>query len=295
MIDNAMLERVLGLTHKEAVACETMGPLLRRSPRLLSFLADEAFLEEARTHPSLEAVFTTRAMADDLRDSRVHAIVCDEPRYCFAVLYNHWAQGRYTRRPTIIDPSARIHPRAFVADHNVTVGPDVVVEAHAAILPDVQIGAGSHIHAGAVLGGDGFESKHTSKGRIAIFHDGQLVLGSNVRVGANALIDKGIYGRDTIIGDDTTIGPLSYIAHSVHVGRDCSVIGTAVVCGSSTVEDGVRIGPNATISNALTVHTGGRVHLGAVVTRHVEEGQSAFGKFAIPHERLLALLKRRLS
>ncbi len=294
-IDNALMEKVLGLKHPEQISCDTMGPLFMDSKRMLGFLDDEKFIPQLKTHPTLEALFATKDLAGKLAGLRVKKIICDDPRYCFAILYNHCAQQRYQKRPSIIDSSARVHPRAYVADCNVAISAGVVVEPNATILPDVDIGENCYIHAGAVLGADGYESKRTGRGLISVFHDGKLILEPNVRIGANASLDKGIFGRHTIIGRNTTIGPLTYIAHSTQIGEDCTITGTAVICGSCTVGDSTTIGPNATISHILMIGNSAFVHLGSVVTRHVGANESVSGNFAIPHQKFMTNLKKSLA
>lgn len=279
-------------------SCASMAPLFGRRPRMLSYLGDERFLPQAVAHPTLSALFVTAAIEAAVRKhvgDHIALVVVEEPHLVFVELYNTWAASLYVRKSSVIHPTARVHPRAYVAEHNVTVGAGSVIEPNVTVLPDVEIGEHCHIHAGAVLGADGFEAARTSRGLIPIFHDGKLVLGNHVRIGANASIDKGIFGRNTTVGERSTVGPLSYIAHSVQIDADCTLTGTAVVCGTTSIGAHSKIGPNTTVSHLLSIGASAYVRLGAVVTKSVGEGESVSGNFAVPHAKFLENLKKSLT
>jgi UDP-3-O-[3-hydroxymyristoyl] glucosamine N-acyltransferase len=194
--------------------------------------------------------------------------------------------------PSRIDPSARIHPRACIADHNVEIGADVSIEPNVTVLADVAVGARTVLRAGVVLGAEGFEHKRTSRGILSVRHTGRVVLGDHVEVGANACLDKGLTAeRATTIGDHSKVDNLVHIAHGAQVGRNCFVIACAMVAGTVTVEDDAWVGPNASIAPQVTVGQAGFVSLGAVVTRPVAAGQQVSGNFAIDHRRFLDFIK----
>ena len=214
-----------------------------------------------------------------------------DPRYDYHVLHNHLARSAKLRRPSHVHPTAQVHPAAYIAEWNVTVGPRTVVEPRAAILEDVEMGQDCIIRAGAVLGSEGYEHKRTSKGIVSVVHDGIVSIGDRVEVGSNTCVDKGFRYRPTVIGNDTKIDNLVHVAHSVVLGERCMVVASAMLGGSSVYGDDVWVGPNATVSSVLHVGPRATVTLGAVVTKNVDADARVSGNFAIAHDKLLAFLK----
>jgi UDP-3-O-[3-hydroxymyristoyl] glucosamine N-acyltransferase len=111
-------------------------------------------------------------------------------------------------------------------------------------------------------------------------------------VHANCCIDRGLFGGETLVGEDTTLDSLVYVAHDAQLGRLCRVGAGAVINGSCVVGDEAWIGPNATISSEVRVGAGAWIALGSVVTRDVPSGQRVSGNFAIAHDRFLDHLRR---
>ncbi len=291
-IDHRLVAEIAGLTAPRPFACTALGLVGSSQPDTLAFLDDERFLPTLRDNGNVTVAIVTAELDEALAAAPVLRIVADDPRYAFYTLLNHVGRATYRRVPTEVGPGAHGHPRAYVAEHNVRIGPGTIVEPNATILPDVVVGARCVVRAGAVLGSEGFEHKRTSRGILSVLHTGRVVLGDDVEVGANACLDKGLTGdRDTVVGDFTKIDNLVHIAHGVQLGRRCLVIASAVIAGSVTVEDDAWVGPNATVAPQLTVGRAAFVSLGAVATRSVAPGQQVSGNFAIDHRRFLDFLR----
>lgn len=296
MIDASVIREATGLPVTEPVQSDALGFVSDRSgKRILTFMDDMRYWDALVANPAVVGAFVPAALADALRGEGRTPVVCDDPRFHFYSVMNHLARRGYTTRPSVIHETARIHPRAHVAEHNVTIGPDCVIEPNATILPDVILGRGCVIRAGAVLGSEGFEHKRTSRGILPVFHDGTVRLGDRVEIGANSCLDKGFSWRHTTLDDDTKIDNLVHIAHAAQLGKRCLVAASAMVAGSATLGDDVWVGPNANISSGVAVGNGAYVTLGAVVTRAVGDGEKVTGNFAIPHDRFMRHLKSIVS
>jgi len=294
-IDNTLLKEVLGLTPSERIACDSLGLVALSEPNMLTFVDDERFIEQAANNPNVSAIFISATLAEKLGSTRAAKIICDDPRYYFYSLWNYLGKAGYQKTSTIIDPTASVDAKASVAEYNVEIGENVVIEPNATILPDVVIGDNCIIRAGAVLGSEGYEHKRTSRGIVSVFHDGKVILGNNVEIGANSCIDKGFRYRSTKIGDSTKIDNLVHISHCVHIGKNCFIICGAVISGTVTIMDDVWIGPNAVTAPYVVIGQAGFVTLGSVVTQSVKEKEWVTGNFAIPHTKFLLNLKRILS
>jgi len=193
-----------------------------------------------------------------------------------------------------IDPSARIHPRAFVAERGVRVGPRVVIEANATVLERVSIGADTIVRAGAVLGGEGFEFKaravhqhrwgkeaETIDGVQAITHAGSVVVGARVEIQANTVVDRALFRRPTRIGNESKIDNLVHIAHSVEIGERCLIVAGAIIAGSASIGDDVWIGPGAVVSSGVRVGDRASVVLGTRVVRDVAADSRVSGDLRV--------------
>lgn len=133
----------------------------------------------------------------------------------------------------------------------VTVGEDTWVGAGAS-LARCSVGARCHIHEGARLGTEGFGFALGPEGHARILHVGRVVVGDDVRIGANTTVDRGVVG-DTRIGAGTVIDNLVQIAHNVEIGRGCVIAGQVGISGSATLGDFVVIGGQAGVAGHLTI------------------------------------------
>jgi UDP-3-O-[3-hydroxymyristoyl] glucosamine N-acyltransferase len=285
-IDAPIVKAALGLQIPESTSFDHLGMLDTMKANGLSFIENARYLPKLRANRNLRGVFATPELARALADDDIEVIECDDPRYAFYALYNYAAAQAYDVTPSVIDPSASVHPSAYVAETNVTIGPRTTVDARAVVLPDVVIGADCYVGVSTVLGCDDAEVKRTSRGIMKIRHDGQLIIGDRVNIGAQCTIDKGFSGRDTVIGEDTVIANTTMVGHSARVGKGCFLL-CCTLLGSTVVGDGVRINPGAIVSNGIVIGAGATISLGAVVVQPVPERGHVSGNFAIPHGRFL--------
>jgi UDP-3-O-[3-hydroxymyristoyl] glucosamine N-acyltransferase len=291
-INNQLIKQVLGIETDEEIRCESMGLIIDHEKRnMLSFLDDQKFVADLNSSSNISAIFVSKKLSSGVTSARIKKIFCEDPRYNYYTLFNYLNSQNYKERDTHIHPTAEVDPSASVAKHNVKIGRNVVIEPNAVIFSDVIIGNNSIVRAGAILGSQGFEYKRTTKGILTVFHDGKVIIGENVTIGANNVIDKGFSGRSTKVGDFTKCNSLVFIGHCAQIGKGCLIGVGAIITGSSTIEDDVWVGPSATISNQVKVGRGARVTMGSVVTQSVEPGGHVTGNFAIDHSHFIEFIK----
>jgi UDP-3-O-[3-hydroxymyristoyl] glucosamine N-acyltransferase len=183
--------------------------------------------------------------------------------------------GLFECLESFISPSANVSatavvsPNAYISDH-AEIGPGAV------ILPNTLVGPGAVVKPNAVIGGDGFESTSGSDRRI-VPHAGGVWLAESARVGSCTCIDKGLFGDFTAIGSHTFVDNLVHMGHSGRIGKSCSIIACVQLGGSSVIDDGVWIGPSASINQR--VHVGEHCYIGpsSVVTRDLAPYSLAYG------------------
>jgi UDP-3-O-[3-hydroxymyristoyl] glucosamine N-acyltransferase len=149
------------------------------------------------------------------------------------------------------------------------------------LYPDVILGARVEVHAGTVLGGDGFKYQFSEGRHVKVPHTGRVEIGDDVEIGSNCSIDRATF-EVTRIGEGTKIDNLVMIGHNNKIGRHNLLCGQVGLAGSCTTGDYVVMAGQAGIKDHTEL--GDRVIVGAQagVHRSVPAGQQVLGSPAIP-------------
>lgn len=161
------------------------------------------------------------------------------------------------------------------------LGEDVRLFPHVVIYDRTSIGNRVAIHAGTVIGADGFGYVFDAGVHRKIQQVGNVVIHDDVEIGANAAIDRGALGS-TVIGAGTRIDNLVHIAHNVVLGRHCLIMGQVGFAGSTRLGDYVVVASQSGIAGHLRL--GNQVTVGAKsgVMRDVPDGGTVLGIPAAP-------------
>ena len=161
----------------------------------------------------------------------------------------------------VVDSGAHIDAGAIVGSHCV-VGEDAVIGAGTRLWPGVvvyhacRIGARCILHAGVVIGADGFGNawEHDEDGGhwIKVPQVGCVIIGDDVEIGANTTVDRGAID-DTVIENGVRLDNLIMIAHNVHVGAHTAIAACTGVAGSTRIGRRCRIGGAVGIAGHLTI------------------------------------------
>ena len=138
------------------------------------------------------------------------------------------------------------------------IGDDCVVFPHVVIYPGVTVGDRSIIHAGVVLGADGFGFVSDGARHVKVPQVGSVEIGSDVEIGANSCVDRAALD-ETAIGDGVKIDNLCQIGHNVRVGAH------AVISAQTGVAGSTRIGGRSTIGGQVGIGDHCRIDEGAIV------------------------------
>jgi UDP-3-O-[3-hydroxymyristoyl] glucosamine N-acyltransferase len=213
-------------------------------------------------------------------------LISSHPKLTFARAACFLRDGNREGRAVGVHVTAVVHASSRLA-------PGVVVEGHAVIEEDAVVGEGTQIgagcsigrgvkigreceiyprvtiyagttlgdrvivHAGAVLGSDGFGYVREAKsGRYEKFPQvGRLVIEEDVEIGANTTIDRGALD-ETRIGRGTKIDNLVHIGHNCRIGENVVIAAQTGLSGSIVIENDVVLGGQVGIGEHARIEEG---------------------------------------
>jgi len=172
------------------------------------------------------------------------------------------AAGAAIDAHAVIEVRAVIGERAHIGascsiGEGVVIGDDCDLYPCVVIYPGTTLGRRVIVHAGAVLGSDGFGFVRDEKyGRYHKFPQvGELVIGDYVEIGANCAIDRGALDK-TVIGAGTKLDNLVHIGHNDIVGANVVIAAQTGVSGSSEIGDDCVIGGQVGIGDHARIEAG---------------------------------------
>ncbi len=191
----------------------------------------------------------------------------------------------------VIEAGARIGSGCAIAagafiGANVVLGSDCRIEPNVSLLADSELGDRVIVHAGSVIGADGFGYIWRKDHHHKIPQVGRVVIGNDVEIGANSCIDRAMMGA-TRIGDGSKIDNQVQIGHNVVVGRQAILVSQVGVSGSTTIEDGAILAGQVGVADHLRIGARAVVGAAAGVTRDIKPGEKVWGMPARPMSRVL--------
>lgn len=140
--------------------------------------------------------------------------------------------------------------------NNVLIHKHTVIHQNCVIYDNVEIGYGCVIHAGTVIGADGFGYvRDGDNGYIKFPQIGTVIIEDDVEIGANCCIDRGALG-ETRIGEGTKIDNLVQVGHNVSIGKRCVIAAQTGISGSVVIEDDCVIGGQVGFGDHVLVKSG---------------------------------------
>ena len=140
----------------------------------------------------------------------------------------------YIGKNVRLGKGVQIYPNVYIGD-DVTIGDYTILYAGAKVYAHSQIGAYCILHAGVVVGSDGFGFEPDAQGvNQKIPQIGNVIIEDDVEVGANTTIDRAMMGS-TIVRKNAKIDNLVQIAHNVEVGESTFLCAQVGIAGSTKV------------------------------------------------------------
>ena len=263
--------KVLG---NSAIEITKVSEIQNAKPGSITFLSNKMYSKYLSTTKA-SAIFVSNV---DLINGK-NGILVEDPQLAIAkTLLMFFPEN---------SPSGEIHPNSVI-DSSVKIGANVTIEAGVVIEADVEIGDGVFIganvfignrskigndckifqsvviynssiigdrtivNASTVIGCDGFGFVPFEGHHFKIPQTGKVIVGDDVEIGANVVIDRATIG-ETVIGNMTKIDNLVHVGHNVKIGKACLITAQVGIAGSTTIGDSCQIGGQSGIAPHVEV------------------------------------------
>lgn len=169
-----------------------------------------------------------------------------------------------------IGHNVKIYPQCYIGDH-VTIADNTTLYAGVKVYDKCKVGEKCMIHAGTVIGSDGFGFAPGNQNNYQkVPQIGNVIIEDLVEIGANTTIDRATMGSTIIrkgvkldnliqiahnveIGENTVIAAQTGIAGSTKIGKNCMLAGQVGIIGHITIADNTKVAAQTGIANSITM------------------------------------------
>jgi len=259
-----------------------VAPIEEAGHGQVTFLANPKYNRFAR-----ESKASAIIAKDRVAGAQAAFLLSDNPYYTFACVVELFHPN--VRPAAGVSPMASIHPGArvgkevsvapfvvigegaavgdrtslypgVVVGEGASVGEDCLLYPHVVLYHDVRVGNRVILHAGCVIGSDGFGFAPSREGYRKIPQVGTVEIGDDVEIGANTTVDRAALGVTRILRG-TKLDNLVQVGHNVVIGADTVIAAQAGIAGSCRIGNRVMIGGQAGLAGHLEIEDG--IMLGA--------------------------------
>jgi UDP-3-O-[3-hydroxymyristoyl] glucosamine N-acyltransferase len=175
----------------------------------------------------------------------------------------------YIGENVTIGSNVKIYPHVFIGDHS-KIGDGTTLYAGVKIYSDCIVGKDCTLHAGCVVGSDGFGFAPNSENNYKkVPQIGNVIIEDHVEIGANTAIDRATLGSTIIrkgvkldnliqiahnveVGENTVMAGGVFIAGSTKIGKNCMFAGQVGVVGHLRIADGVKVAGQSGVGQNIT-------------------------------------------
>jgi UDP-3-O-[3-hydroxymyristoyl] glucosamine N-acyltransferase len=290
-----------------------LGKIEDASPGAISFLSNPKY--EASIYETQASAVIVRKDFQPKKPLNAALIRVDDPYLAFTALLEEYHklisfQKQGVEEPAFLSPSAelgeevyrgafsyvgekcrignhvKIYPQAYIGD-NVQIGDHTIIQSCVKLYPGTIIGSHCVIHAGAVVGSDGFGFAPQPDGTYKTIPQlGNVVIGHHVDVGANTTIDCATLDS-TIIRDGVKLDNLIQIAHNVEIGENTVIAAQTGVSGSTKVGKNCVLAGQVGVVGHLKIGDNSKVGAQAGVGKSLRPGSVELGSPSFDRKKYL--------
>ncbi|MBR2378006.1 MAG: UDP-3-O-(3-hydroxymyristoyl)glucosamine N-acyltransferase [Bacteroidaceae bacterium] len=187
----------------------------------------------------------------------------------------------YIGERAVVGEGCKLYPQVYIGD-DVVIGNNVTLYPGVKVYHGCRIGNNCIVHAGSVIGSDGFGFAPQADGSYKkIPQVGVVILEDDVELGANTTIDRATMGA-TIIRRGVKLDNLVQIAHNVEVGENTVMAAQVGIAGSTKIGSQCMFGGQVGVAGHR--HVGNRVVIGAQsgIPNDVKDNMELMGYPAVP-------------
>jgi UDP-3-O-[3-hydroxymyristoyl] glucosamine N-acyltransferase len=179
----------------------------------------------------------------------------------------------------VVGDGTQIYPHTVVGD-GVTIGTKCLLYPNVTVYQGCKIGNNVTIHAGSVVGADGFGFAPNTEGYTKIPQIGIVIIEDDVEIGANTCIDRSTMGQ-TVIHKGVKLDNLIQVAHNCEVGENTVMSAQVGLAGSTKIGAWCMVGGQAGFSGHIKIADKTFIGAQAGVISNTKSGQQLIGTPAI--------------
>jgi UDP-3-O-[3-hydroxymyristoyl] glucosamine N-acyltransferase len=196
--------------------------------------------------------------------------------------------GTVVGKNVVLADGVILYPLVFIGD-NVSIGPETIIYPHVSILERCRVGRRVIVHAGSVIGSDGFGFVQEAGRHLKMPQTGIVQIDDDVEIGAANTIDRATFGK-TWIQQGVKTDNQVHIAHNVVVGEHTLLVAQVGISGSTTIGHHAILAGQAGIADHISIGNGAIVGPQTGVGHNIGDHHVVSGGInAIPHRTWLRL------
>ena len=175
----------------------------------------------------------------------------------------------------------QIYPQCYIGD-NVEIGEGTKLYPGVKVYEGCKIGRNCIIHAGAVIGADGFGFAPKADGTFAkIPQLGNVIIEDNVEIGANTCVDRA-KTDSTIVRSGVKLDNLIQVGHNVQIGSNTVMSAQVGIAGTTKIGSNCFVGGQVGFADHIVVGNGCKIGSQSGIDKGVADGETRFGSPALP-------------
>lgn len=180
-----------------------------------------------------------------------------------------------------IDPSAKIHPSAYIAPGaiigaNVEIDEDSQIMSNVVIYEDSIIGKRVRIHANTCIGSDAFYYQKKDGKHSKFESCGSVIIEDDAEIGSGCTIDRGVT-HQTIIGEGSKLDNQVHIGHDTVIGKNCLLAGQVGIAGCTVIGDNSVLWGQVGVAANIEIGENVTILAQSGISKSLKAGQTYFG------------------
>ncbi len=207
-------------------------------------------------------------------------IISEDPLLDYLSVVNHYVafhpQTEAIHPDTQIGEGTVIQPLVFIGE-DVKIGKNCIIHSNVSIYGHTVIGDNVVIHSNTTIGGDACYFQKRPDRWVKFDSCGDVYIGSNIEIGCNCCIDRGVSGT-TYIGDGTIFDNFVQIGHDTHIGKRVLLGAQSGIAGCTFIDDDCKIWAKASVNSNVYMAKNTVLYALSAVDKNIqEEGRTLFG------------------